>query len=422
MSKKVYIDCTFTYKSGLNTGIQRVVRNILARHSTAKTDYDLEFIPVVSILDRYYQIPLESILKPSATFEGLGQKGKNFFSQIRSDLKSYVSEENLAVKLLGGIETLSRKLFALVKFVRLSIVGFKMRQQRVYFEKGSQFILLDAFWTYDITHSFKRSNQGVEKVTAVIYDLIPLLYPQFVEKANCFHFAKAFPHLLELADQFVCISQVVAQDLEKYMAENSTHRKPVFSFRLGSDFNIKNSLEQKPPTPAMLSVFDGGPVWITVGTIEPRKNHDFILDAFETLWTKGNDQRLLIVGRIGWMCDDLMTRINNHPELNKKLYFFQSVSDAELVYCYKNSKGLVFASHVEGFGLPIVEAMRMKLTVLCSDIPVFREVGGSYPTYFSLKNPQTLADALLKSQPKAGSPPAWPNWDQSFKEFFEKIF
>ncbi|MBY0316798.1 MAG: glycosyltransferase family 4 protein [Bdellovibrionales bacterium] len=294
-----------------------------------------------------------------------------------------------------------------------------MRRHQVLFEKGSQFILLDAFWTYDITRSFRRSNQGVKKVTAVIYDLIPLLYPQFVEKANCYHFAKAFPHLLDLADQFVCISQTVAQDLEKYMRENSSHRKPVFSFRLGSDFGNKNNPTPTPVAPSFKAVFEGGPVWITVSTIEPRKNHDFILDAFDALWAKGENLRLLIVGRIGWMCDDLMTRIKTHPELNQKLFFMHSVSDTELSYCYEHSRGLVFASHVEGFGLPIVEAMRMKLTVLCSDIPVFREVGGSYPTYFSLHNPHSLAQALLNPSRPDASPPSWPNWDESFKEFID---
>ena len=127
-------------------------------------------------------------------------------------------------------------------------------------------------------------------------------------------------------------------------------------------------------------------MWLVVGTIEPRKNHSFILDVFEELWDQGRQDKLVIIGRIGWKCDQVIARMQSHPELEHKLFFFADASDDELLYSYRNSQGLIFASYVEGFGLPIVEAMASKLRVFCSEIPVFREVGGTYPSYFALED------------------------------------
>ena len=54
------------------------------------------------------------------------------------------------------------------------------------------------------------------------------------------------------------------------------------------------------------------------------------------------------------------------------------------------------ASKDEGFGLPIAEAMALKVRVLCSDIPIFREVGGNYPTFFDLDSPVQLTKSIIK--------------------------
>jgi len=191
---------------------------------------------------------------------------------------------------------------------------------------------------------------------------------------------------------------------------------------LGSDFRPPKQSGVIPKREGYESIFSGAPVWLVVGTIEPRKNHVFILDVFDELWKQGSQDKLVIIGRIGWKCDHVIARIQHHPELHKKLFFFADASDEELLFAYRNSQGLIFASYVEGFGLPIVEAMASGLRVFCSEIPVFREVGGEYPEYFPLDNKRPLVELISKNKkdipPK---PKKWMTWDDSADIFFEKL-
>ena len=107
---------------------------------------------------------------------------------------------------------------------------------------------------------------------------------------------------------------------------------------------------------------------------------------------------------------------------------FNDLSDTELEYCYLNSRSLVLPSYVEGFGLPLVEAMQRGLPAMASDIPVFREVGGDFIAYFDLEKPETLA-ALIRHYEESGEFPAskkvkdwsWLNWEDSAEQLLTRI-
>jgi glycosyltransferase involved in cell wall biosynthesis len=133
-----------------------------------------------------------------------------------------------------------------------------------------------------------------------------------------------------------------------------------------------------------------------VGTLEPRKGHDFVLDAFDVLWQRGADVRLCIAGTVGWMVTDTMRRILDHPQFNRKVFFVEKFTDAEINLCYAAAAGLIAASVAEGFGLPIVEASLHQVPVLASDIPVFREVGGEGAMYFSLGDREALVANIIE--------------------------
>jgi alpha-1,2-rhamnosyltransferase len=120
-----------------------------------------------------------------------------------------------------------------------------------------------------------------------------------------------------------------------------------------------------------------------------------------------------------------MERINFLRKAGKNIYYFSDLNDAELEFCYQRSRALIFASVVEGFGLPLVEAMHFGKPVLASNIPVFREVGTDYPFYFDLKDPATLVDAITEFESGNASasfvPRKWLTWEESIHELFSKI-
>ena len=79
------------------------------------------------------------------------------------------------------------------------------------------------------------------------------------------------------------------------------------------------------------------PTFLTVGTIEPRKGHAQVLDAFELLWKEGVDANLVIVGKQGWMVEALAKRLRSHPERNKCLFWLEGISDEYLENLYAAS-------------------------------------------------------------------------------------
>src|SRR5690606_41287928 len=97
-----------------------------------------------------------------------------------------------------------------------------------------------------------------------------------------------------------------------------------------------------------------------------------LLYASELLWAEGQDAVLCFVGKIGWKTKQLNEHLRQHPQQSKQLFMWNDLSDRELEYCYMNARSLVFPSYLEGFGLPLVEAMQRGLPAMASDIPVFR--------------------------------------------------
>jgi len=197
------------------------------------------------------------------------------------------------------------------------------------------------------------------------------------------------------------------------------------SFKLG--FNLDNISSKIIRSDRLKTIFTK-PTYIIVSTIEPRKNHSYLLDAFEKIWNSNIKINLLIIGKIGWMVDGLIKRIQDHEQFNKQLFMINNMSDAELLYCYKNAKALITPSVTEGFGLPIIEALSQKTPVLASDIPVFHEVGGGFCTYFDLSDPTNLTQIIINWEMNGQKPVSrdineftWPTWEESAKEFIEKV-
>jgi glycosyltransferase involved in cell wall biosynthesis len=123
-----------------------------------------------------------------------------------------------------------------------------------------------------------------------------------------------------------------------------------------------------------------------IGNVKPHKNFEFAIKGF-LKYSKYNDCKLVIIGRY----ENFITSSNSTLELIKensnKIKFLGKVSDTILVNYFKNSKGLIFPSLYEGFGLPALEAMTLGVPVIASKIPSTLEVcGNKLPYYFQLND------------------------------------
>jgi len=161
---------------------------------------------------------------------------------------------------------------------------------------------------------------------------------------------------------------------------------------LGSDF-VKSTDGDTEIQETAKHAVEAGKYILTIGTIEPRKNHKVLLDAFDGgLFQEG--WNLVFAGKIGWNVANLEKRIRGHAQLNKHFFFVEKANDATIDYLYRHAQFVAFPTFYEGFGLPMIEAFERKVPVIASDIRVLREVGEDYAVYFDPENPAAFRDAV----------------------------
>ena len=232
----------------------------------------------------------------------------------------------------------------------------------------------------------------------VVYDLLPVRHPEwFTDDIAPMH-ARWLQCIGAHADALLCISRSVADDVRQWFDEHPPQRHgalPLGYFYLGNDPTAARSSTGLPADAAkVLAQMRASPAFLMVGTMEPRKGHVLVLDAFEQLWAEGIDVILVVVGRQGWMSDTLVARMRKHAQAGIRLIWLQQASDEYLEQIYGIAHALVAASEAEGFGLPLVEAARHGLPVIARDIPVFREVSGGFARYFDGGRQDSLVEAL----------------------------
>ncbi|MBI5723885.1 MAG: glycosyltransferase family 4 protein [Planctomycetes bacterium] len=422
--KRILLECTWTYLHEINTGIARVVRGIVRNAPQLCEQYGIACQPVIIRADGFQAVGS----LPSAGSGPAGGMEKKIISLISraagtapgfNYFLTRTSPGRFILKLGGGI----------VKTAKEIVLSLLPRGGHVEVSPDDLVVMLDSSWKACPWDYIARLRKNGAVVAAVLYDMLPVrfpgsFYPDLVDVYRNW-LSRACGH----HDFFMAISGATRDDFLRYMSKNTgSPRAPrVEVFPLGAD--LHGSLASGAVRPVFQDVFRGGSrPFLIVCTLEPRKNHAFLLDAFDLAWKEGVDARLVIVGKIGWMCEPLVERIRKHPQFGRNLFMFNDAGDAEVAFAYENARAMVFPSVAEGFGLPIIESLSRGLPVLASDIPVHREVGGQYCTYFSLFSPRELADLLircLKQENFLKAPPPgqfkWTTWQESTRMFLEKI-
>ena len=268
---------------------------------------------------------------------------------------------------------------------------------------------------------------GVE-INYIVYDILLIHRPDWWLEPNPVYFRNWLEKIALAGDNLFCISAAVAEEVQEWLAANPPARvdgpPAVSSFHLGAD--IASSVPSSGlPTDALMTLaqFKLRTSFLMVSTIEPRKGHAQTLAAFEELWAAGIDLNLVIVGKRGWLVDNLVARLEAHPERNSRLFWLEGISDEYLEQVYNACTCLIAASEGEGFGLPLIEAAQKGLPMIVRDLPVFREVAGTHATYFQGLEPAVLAAAISDwlAAHKAGEHPAsdqmpWLTWKNSSEQ------
>jgi glycosyltransferase involved in cell wall biosynthesis len=284
--------------------------------------------------------------------------------------------------------------------------------------------------------------QGVT-IHALVYDLLPITFPYFFPPGASEHFTDWLSRIITLGS-VIAISQTVAKELGTYL---DYHLNDVLGknkvcqiqwFHLGANFEdhlIENSLASYAPK--LIQNIAVQPTFLCVGTIEPRKGYGQVLEAFSLLWDQGFEANLLIVGAEGWarlpsaqrlQIPELVCRLRAHPQLGKRLFWFDGINDTFLKRVYQSCICFLAASEGEGFGLPLIEAAHYDLPILARDIPIFREVLGEHAQYFSVQNHEELSKIIsdwyvhyLKQKHVSSQGLRFNSWRESAQQLLRRI-
>jgi glycosyltransferase involved in cell wall biosynthesis len=296
-------------------------------------------------------------------------------------------------------------------------------------EAGDDLFMLDSNWIRypEYSRIFEDVKLKGGRIITCVYDLIPEFHPRVCLSGVPEVHERWLRAAIATSDAMLCISRAVADELLIYTRRYDlphVRNLKIGWFHCGSDIRMSRS---QTPGPLALQAFGSGrPVFLTVGTLEPRKNHAVLLDAFDSFWQRGGDADLCIIGRRGWNVEALETRILTHPQIGQRLHWLSDASDDDLLYAYKSATAVICPSIAEGFGLPVVEAARMGCPVICSDIAVFREIGADGVLYFPPNEPNSLSSLLERwltgERPANPSSISQSSWGDAVARIYRVIY
>ncbi|SMY07104.1 glycosyltransferase family 4 protein [Flavimaricola marinus] len=244
------------------------------------------------------------------------------------------------------------------------------------------------------------------RVIVMIHDTIPLDHPEMQRDGTVSGFAAKLQRVGQMADLILCPSEVSKSDILRHIGQPAP---PVLAVPLG----VRPTVPKQEELPAGLDL--STPYFVSLGTIEPRKNHALLLDIWDELGGAG--PRLFICGSRGWNNEAVFARLDAKPAGVTEL---AGLSDGAVAALLAGSNGLLFPSVAEGFGLPLAEAAALGVPVICGDLAICREVLGQSAVYLPVTDrylwKNTIEDAAdnrhQRDTQRVFDP---PTWDEHFK-------
>lgn len=267
---------------------------------------------------------------------------------------------------------------------------WRLRPRPVRKGEGPRIVLQTSPNRLDRTDHMKaRLERERARLICMVHDLIPITHPEYARPgANAVHHARMLT-IVRHARGIITNSEATRGSLLARYGEalDQTH---VRAIPLGIS---------TPPFPATPRQEPAArPYFVALGTIEPRKNHLLLLSVWRSLVEHlGPDRtpRLLLVGRRGWENENVIDLLERCEALRGVVIERDRLPDAELRQVITGARALLMPSFVEGFGLPIAEALAAGVPVIASDLPAHREAGGAAPDYLDPLDGPAWRSAVL---------------------------
>ena len=410
----IYFDVTSTLRLHFTSGVQRVTRE-LARRLCNSQPRELQFVPIVFC--------------PGC--DGWRQLSKNEHQRLTTSFPLPDNPGKTRSRWLPILRTAASMVLGKTVIRRLSAWNHPAGHDSLALnslQPGSLFLDLDSAWHSPVDRSSLLpvlNAQGVSILT-LHYDIIPLILPELVHTRTTQLFIRYFQAHVKHSDLFICISDHSRIELMNYCERNYPELK-INSTRidLGSDFIARDTGQGNWPLPPDIKRYI-----LAVGTIEPRKNYDRLLDVFDAIGQDTENLSLVIVGRRGWKSRELIQRIHTHPWRGTRLFWLEGIDDQVLARLYRGATLCVIPSLYEGYGLPVSESLAYGCITLSSKEGALIEAGRGFAEYFDAQDTDgmiTLIENYIKDPLKYANKRSelrnyQPiSWDETAKQLVEII-
>lgn len=244
-----------------------------------------------------------------------------------------------------------------------------------------------------------------------VHDLIPLTHPHYCRAGEANRHDLRMANVLATAAGVIGNSRATLASLADYAARRGSVMPPAVVAWI--DGPPVHELRARAPL--------GTPYFVTLGTIEARKNHLFLLEVWRELVRDLGTMAptLVVIGQRGWEASPALAQLDQIASFNGKLLELNDCDDESLANWLGGARALLMPSFAEGFGLPIIEALQLGTPVIASDLPVFHEIAAGIPTFIDTQNRAAwkaeilafIADSAERQrqvdQMKTYEPPTW---------------
>ena len=264
-----------------------------------------------------------------------------------------------------------------------------------------------------------RSVPGL-RITVMVHDTIPLDFPQYSRAGVQETFEAKLRATQKYADLVLYNSRQTQLDAERWFGKWGAVPAGMAA-HLGIEVMTPKSSLIPPDLPL------DRPYFVALGTIEPRKNHAFLLEIwrrFSTTMDPGEIPYLFVIGNRGWHNLDVFTQLDTAPFMRRTVFEVANLPDEGVAAVLEGAAGLLFPSIAEGFGLPPIEAAALGVNVVCNDLPIYKEILGNIPVYGSVNDRYLwetiivdLARKARRGKQREGlaiTGPCLPTWENHF--------
>ena len=235
-------------------------------------------------------------------------------------------------------------------------------------------------------------NKKKIKTAICIHDIIPVLHPEVCTEWSI-KFFKLLRKQLPQIDGIICVSESTRNHLFDWMPELENKPSTVIHHAADDCFSPPN--KNKFNNEVLDTIKVSRPFFLAVGTIEPRKNLNLLLESYAKLIERHGDNapQLIICGPKGWSDLGLNTQ-GTRLKILDHISFTGYISNEALAVLYSSAICLIFPSLYEGFGLPVLEAISSGAPVLCSSIPILHEILGDAALFFNPSDSNQMMECM----------------------------